>query len=113
MTENLVAQGINYLKVMRDGNLNVHEVAEDLEVSIEHVKRCIKAARDRKEASKKGFETYLVQPKYYFSKGTSGEFQTITNVELEFDKSFTINYDTTKESEFKTLMPVIVRVKRH
>lgn len=113
MSNNIVQQGINYLRAMKQGNLNVIELAEELEIDGDHIKRCIKAARERKEAARKGFVTELMKPRYYMMKGPKGEFQTLEKVELEFDTSFTINYDTAKESVFKTTMPVIVRVKRY
>lgn len=112
MSENLVAQGINYLRAMKQGNLNVYELAEELEIDIEHIKRCIKAARDRKEQGRKGFETTLERPKFYIAKGTKGEFQTVKEIHLEFLKSFTINFDVSAESEFVATLPVKVTVKR-
>lgn len=113
MSESMVAEGINYLKLMRSANLNVYELAEDLEKDVEHIKRCIKTARERKEQARVPFETHLVVPRYYIGKGTKGEYQTLKSVELEFQKSITINYDTKGESEFFAMLPVKIRVKRH
>lgn len=110
--ESIVAQGINYLKVMRDTNTNVYELAEDLGEDVEHVKRCIKAARDRKAQARTHFQTELEQPRYFIGKGVKGEFQTIKHIKLEFQKSFTINYDTQKETEFIAMLPVKVTVTR-
>lgn len=111
--ESIVAEGINYLRVMSKTGCNIYELAEELEKTPEHIKYCIKAARDRKEAAREKFLVDLEQPRFFICKGPKGEFQTLQAVELKFEKSFTINYDTTKQSEFTTTIPVKVRIKRH
>lgn len=107
-----VAAGINYLKAMREGNMNVYELSENLGISVDIVKDAIRAARENKDAAKKGFELDIQRPRFFIGKGVRGEFQTIKKVELEVQRSIQLNYEPTQKSEFIVMVPVKITVTR-
>jgi len=107
-----VAAGINYLKAMREGNMNAYELAEDLEIDVKIIKEAIQLARENKEESKKGFDMQVSRPRVFIGRGVKGEFQTIKKVEVDIAKTIQLNYDTTQKSEFIVMLPVKVTITR-
>lgn len=112
MNQRLVAEGINYLKAMREGNMNVHELSENLDIPVKKIKEAIAVARENKETGKKGFELDMHRPRMFIGKGVRGEFQNIKKIDLEFTKSLQLNYDTKQTSEFIVMLPVKVTITR-
>lgn len=107
-----IAAGINYLRTMRQSSMNVYELAEDLEISVAHIKACIEAAQRQKVEMKKEFELAIKRPKIFIGKAPTGDRQIIKKVEIELDKTLNVNYDTRKQSSFVVMIPARVTITR-
>lgn len=112
MNQTKIAAGINYIRLMKKGQ-NVYDIARDMEEDVEHVKECISLARQNKDLADKGVKVKLIPPEVQvLDEYYSGAMQVVKSVEFEIKKPIIIKYSTDKETEFQTLMPVTIRVKR-
>lgn len=112
MNQEKIAAGINYIRLLKKGQ-NVYDIAREMKEEVEYVKECIALARKNKDQAERGARVTLIPPdtqvleEYY-----SGAMQVVKSVEVELMRPIIIKYNTEKETEFQTLMPVKIRIKR-
>lgn len=108
----MVAAGINYQRLMRENGWNVYDLAENLEVSVEHVKRSIEKARERKAQAQTRFACAVENPRFFIHHGSHGEKQNIKRVDIAIERSVQIKYTPEQVTEFTVMLPVKVTVTR-
>lgn len=110
-SQNKIAAGINYIRMLK--KMNVQAIAEELDEDVEVIKDCIAAARKHKDLADHKVKVVLVPPELQvLDEYYSGAMQVVKSVEVELQKPIIIKYATDGETEFQTLMSVVVRVKR-
>jgi hypothetical protein len=110
--ETQIAAGINYIRLMKSG-LNVYDVAEEVGEDVDTVKRCITLARKHKDEADTNIKCTLIQPEIIVrDEYHTGMLQVVKGIELELTKPIIAKYATEKETEFQTLMPVKIKIKR-
>lgn len=111
-TQQKIAAGINYIRLMKSG-MNVYDVAEEMEESVEHVKQCIALARQNKDQADANIKTRLVQPSIQvMDEYHTGRLQIVKSVEVELLKDIIVKFSDDEVTEFKTLLPVKIKINR-
>lgn len=111
-TSEKIAAGINYIRLLKQG-MNVYDIAEEMEEDVEHVKACIAAARKNKDEADRRIKFQLIEPRtQIMDEYFSGKLQIVKGVEVELAKPIVIKYSEDAVTEFQTLMPVRIKIKR-
>lgn len=107
-----IAAGINYIRLMKSG-LNVYDIAEEMDESVEYVKSAIAAARKNKDEADVNIKCILKQPEIDVKdEYHTGQLQIVRKVEVELVNPIIIKYARDEETEFQTLMPVKIKITR-
>lgn len=104
--------GINYLRLMKNGH-NVYDIAEEFDEDVEHVKACIAAARKNKDEADTNIKVQLVPPRVQvYDEYHTGRLQVVKKVKVELLKDIIAKFAEDEVTEFQTLMPVKITIKR-
>lgn len=109
-----VEAGINYLKLMQNGQ-TIRELVEGLDdgTTEEAVKRCIAAARAHKDAAHRPAKVTVAIPNVKVHRDLrTGSYQVVKSVHVELQKDIIVNYGEDSETEFFALLPVKISIKR-
>lgn len=106
-----VQAGINYQRLLK--SMGIEDIADQMMVPEEHIHRCIKIAREHKEASERKPEVEVKEPKVklHFDMRT-GERQIVKRIEIELMKEIVVNHGYDEVHEFTAVMPIKVTVRR-
>jgi hypothetical protein len=111
-TNEKIAAGINYIRLMKQG-MNVYDIAEEMEEDVEHVKGCIAMARKNKDEADQRIKFTLIEPTTHIKdEYFSGKLQVVKGIEVELLKPIVVKYAEDDVTEFQTLLPVRIKVKR-
>lgn len=108
----MIQEGINYLRMMNRG-MSVPELSEEINVSEERIKDCIKAARQHKDRTEKPPKVVFREPRVkVFQDLVTGERQAIESIEVELLRDIIVKFSHDDVSEFTTMLPVTIKIKR-
>lgn len=111
-TSEKINAGINYIRLMKQG-MNVYDIAEEMEEDVEHVKGCIALARKNKDEADRRIKVTLVEPiTQVLDEYFTGKLQVVKGIEVQLMKPITVKYSEDEVTEFQTLLPVRIKVKR-
>lgn len=98
---------------MLNRGMSVPELAEDIGESEEHIKECIKAARQHKDRSEKPPKVAFKEPHVrVFQDLVTGERQAVASIEVEILRDIIVKFSHDEVSEFTTMLPVTIKVTR-
>lgn len=107
-----IAAGVNYIRLMKTG-YNVYDIAADVEEDVEHVKQCIALARKNKDEADSNIKAVLTAPTIDVKdEYHTGMLQVVKRVEVELLQPIIVKYSDDEVTEFRTLMPVKITIKR-
>ena len=106
-----IAAGINYIRMLK--KMNIEQIALEMEEPVVYVRECIALARQNKDLADQKTKVVLVPPELQvLDEYYSGAMQVVKSVQVEIMKPIIIKYSTDGETEFQTLMPVTIKIKR-
>ena len=110
--QHMIQKGINYLRLLR--TMDIEEISDQFNESTAHIRDCVRAAREQKEASfKKPRVTLGEQPYVKVYKNLStGQFQNIKGVSVRLPEQIVIKYSEEPTSTFTFMAPIEVTVVR-
>lgn len=115
--EKLVAEGINYLRMMSQAErmgekVSLIDLADEMNTTVLHIKEAIAAAKEQKELGSKIPTVTITQPSLKIHREfITGYRQKLKAINVEFLKEIVVKFEE-GDSEFTTLLPVKITVKR-
>lgn len=89
------------------------KIAEEMQEDVEYVKECIAAARKNKDEADVNIKCVLKQPEIDVKdEYHTGQLQIVKKVEVELMSPIIVKYAEDEETEFQTLLPVKIKIKR-
>lgn len=106
-----VQAGVNYQRLLK--TMSIDEIEDQMNVTKDHIHRCIKIARAHKEASEKKPEVKFKEPmvKLFYDLRT-GEKQIVKSIEIELMNELQVNFGYDEVHEFTKVIPIKVTVRR-
>lgn len=114
----LIEEGINYLRIISNANrrgelYTAEDVSEDLEIPASRVRAAIAAAKAHKDKTGKIPAVELRQPYLNIHRNLmTGHKQALESVKIELLKEIVVKNDDAEITEFTTLMPVKITIRR-
>lgn len=113
-----IEEGINYLRIISQAEfrgeiVRPEDIAADLGVPVTDIKDAIHAAKAHKDQANKIPDVKLKQPYIKIHRELmTGHKQVLKAIDVEFLKEIVVKYDEEAVTEFTTLLPVKITIRR-
>ena len=113
-----IEEGINYLRTITQAEyrgeiIRPEDIAEDLGIPARDIKDAIHAAKPHNEQASKIPDVKLKQPYVKIHRELmTGHKQVLKAIDVEFLKEIVVKYEDAEVTEFTTLLPVEITVRR-